>query len=190
MLYDNDNNLRDISSHNKKAEFNNRLKFVVSKQNSLNPLNSLMLHDREILFDDKWRILIISRVLTRLRLWWRVAFDSLRIQLFWRKVVGKSASGNPDWYCGWFWIHCSSKRFERMTREATDVCLRVLKESEKSRFIDSYSFRNSVLIISHITFRDCRVHIFSDNLSRNICRPNLLCFYKTLFLKFSGNYFV
>ena len=47
-----------------------------------------------------------------------------------------------------------------------DVCLRVLKESNKSRF-DSYSVRNSVLIISHITFRDCRVHIFSDNLSRN-----------------------
>ena len=29
--------------------------------------------------------------------------------------------------------------------------------------------RNSVLIISHVTFRDCRVHIFSDNLSRNSC---------------------
>ena len=29
--------------------------------------------------------------------------------------------------------------------------------------------RNSVLIISHITLRDCRVHIFSDNLSRNSC---------------------
>ena len=29
--------------------------------------------------------------------------------------------------------------------------------------------RNSVLIISHITFRDCHVHIFSDNLSRNSC---------------------
>ena len=29
--------------------------------------------------------------------------------------------------------------------------------------------RNSVLIISHITFRGCRVHIFSDNLSRNSC---------------------
>ena len=29
--------------------------------------------------------------------------------------------------------------------------------------------RNSVLIISHVTFRDCRVHIFSDNLSRNNC---------------------
>ena len=36
----------------------------------------------------------------------------------------------------------------------------------KSRF-DSYSVRNSVLIIFHITFRDCRVHIFSENLSRN-----------------------
>ena len=48
--------------------------------------------------------------------------------------------------------------------KARDVCLRVLKESNKSRF-DSYSVRNSVLIISHITFRDCRAHIFPDNLS-------------------------
>ena len=32
-----------------------------------------------------------------------------------------------------------------------DVCLRVLKESNKSRF-DSYSVRNSALIISHINF--------------------------------------
>ena len=31
--------------------------------------------------------------------------------------------------------------------------------------------RNSVLIISHITFRDCRVHNFFDNLSRNSCIP-------------------
>ena len=55
-----------------------------------------------------------------------------------------------------------------MAREAMDVCLRVLKESNKSRF-DSYSVRKSVLIISHITFRDCRVHIFSDSRSRNSC---------------------
>ena len=32
-----------------------------------------------------------------------------------------------------------------------------------------FEFRNSVLIISHITFRDGRVHIFFDNLSRNSC---------------------
>ena len=55
-----------------------------------------------------------------------------------------------------------------MAREATDICLWVLKESNKSRF-DSYSVRNSVFSISRITFRDCRVHILSDNLSRNSC---------------------
>ena len=53
-----------------------------------------------------------------------------------------------------------------MAREAMDVCLRMLEESSKSRS-DSYSVRNSVLIISHITFRDCRVHIFPDYLSQN-----------------------
>ena len=38
-----------------------------------------------------------------------------------------------------------------------DLRLRVLKESNKSKF-DSYSVRNSVLIISNNTFRDCPVH--------------------------------
>ena len=46
-----------------------------------------------------------------------------------------------------------------MTREAMDLCLKVLKESNKTKF-DSYSVKNNVLIISHITFRDCCVHIF------------------------------
>ena len=59
-----------------------------------------------------------------------------------------------------------------MAREAMDVCLRVLKESSKRRF-DSYSVRNSVLIIPHITFRDCPLHTFSDNLSRNYCKRSL-----------------
>ena len=47
-----------------------------------------------------------------------------------------------------------------MARDAgTDICLRMLLESKKSRF-DSYSVRNSELVVSHITFRDCRLHIF------------------------------
>ena len=45
---------------------------------------------------------------------------------------------------------------------------RAKKESNKRRF-DRYNVWNSVLIISHITFRDRRVHIFADNLSRNSC---------------------
>ena len=56
-----------------------------------------------------------------------------------------------------------------MAPEAMEKCLRVLKESNKSRF-ESYGVRNSELIVSHIiTFRDCRVHIFTDNLSRKSC---------------------
>ena len=80
-----------------------------------------------------------------------------------------------------FWVHCSSKKFKRLTREAMYVCLRVLKESNKSRF-DSYSVRNSVLIISPISFRVCHVHIFSDNLSRNSC-------ISLLYLQFHKLYF-
>ena len=34
-----------------------------------------------------------------------------------------------------------------------------LEESNKSSF-DSYSVGNCVMIISYITFRDCRMHIF------------------------------
>ena len=48
------------------------------------------------------------------------------------------------------------------------LSLQMLKERNKNRF-DSYSVRNSVLSISHITFPDCPVHIFSDNLSQNSC---------------------
>ena len=49
-----------------------------------------------------------------------------------------------------------------MARVAIDVCLQVLKESHKSRF-DSDSVRNNVLIISHITFQDCCVHMKNEN---------------------------
>ena len=55
-------------------------------------------------------------------------------------------------------VHCFSKKFDRMAGEAMDMSVSA-KESNKSRF-DRYSVRNSVLNISHITFRDCRVHIF------------------------------
>ena len=47
-----------------------------------------------------------------------------------------------------------------------DVCLRVLKERNKSRF-DSYGVRHILLVISRTKFRDCRVHFVSDSLSRN-----------------------
>ena len=90
----------------------------------------------------------------------------ISIYSYFEKGCRKKARDNPDRYCGWFWGPIPSKKFGRMAGEAMDVCLRVVKESNKSRF-DSYSVRKSVLIISH---RDCQVHFFSDNLSRNSCR--------------------
>ena len=73
------------------------------------------------------------------------------------------------------WVVLSSLFFKEIwnngTRGGGRMFFRVLKESNKRRF-DSYSVRNRVLIISHITFRDCRVHIFADNLSRNSCICN------------------
>ena len=40
----------------------------------------------------------------------------------------------PKGIVGGFEVHCSSKKFEKMTREAMNVCLRVQKESNKCRF--------------------------------------------------------
>ena len=71
---------------------------------------------------------------------------------------------------GGFEFSFFQRNLKELARKAMEMCLRVLKESNKSRF-DSYSVRNSVLIISHITFWDCRVHSFYDNLSRNSCIP-------------------
>ena len=48
-----------------------------------------------------------------------------------RKVVRKSACDNPERYCGWFKVHCSSKKFERIAREAMDVSSASAKERKK-----------------------------------------------------------
>ena len=73
----------------------------------------------------------------------------------------KKCTRQSQRYCGWLWIHCPSKTFERMTREAMDVCLLVLKLSNKSRF-DGYSVRNSDHIPYYLSGLS-RAH-FSDNL--------------------------
>ena len=60
------------------------------------------------------------------------------------------------------WVVLSSLFFKEIWRNDTwaiDVCLQMLKESNNRRF-DSYFASNSVLIISYITFWDCRVYIF------------------------------
>ena len=82
-----------------------------------------------------------------------------------RKIVGRNAPDNPKRHCGWFEFSVLQRNLKELVRKAKEMCFRVLKASNKSRF-DSYSCQEQ--IISHISFRDCREHIFSDNLSRNI----------------------
>ena len=60
------------------------------------------------------------------------------------------------------------RNLEEWHKRPWTYVLLMLKESNNRRF-DSYRVRNNVLIISHITFGDCREHIFSVNLSRNSC---------------------
>ena len=55
----------------------------------------------------------------------------------------------PKGIVGGFEFTVLQRNLKKMAREAMDVCLRLLKERNKSRF-DSYSVRNSVLIIAHI----------------------------------------
>ena len=86
----------------------------------------------------------------------------VRIQLFRERLSDK---------CTWqarkvLWMVLSSPFFKEILRNVKTSHRRMLvrdKGSNKSR-LDSYIVRNRVLIISHITFRDCRVHILSDNL--------------------------
>ena len=60
--------------------------------------------------------------------------------------------------------HCFAKKFERMTREAMDVCLRVLNESSKRSF-DSYFIMSDPIL----PFGIVACALFFDNLSLNSC---------------------
>ena len=89
------------------------------------------------------------------------------VQLFIERLLEKSTRQSRKL----LWVVLSSlfsKKFERVAHMFTST-----KGSKKIKF-DSYSVRNSVLILSHTTFRDCRLHIcclrsLTGNLSRNSC---------------------
>ena len=81
----------------------------------------------------------------------------LSIQVFWERLSDKVHVTTPKGIVGCFWVHRFSRKFERMVGEAMDICLWVLKDSNKS--IDHIPYYLSGLSRAH----------FSDNLSRNSC---------------------
>ena len=83
-----------------------------------------------------------------------------------RKVVGKSARDNPERYCGWFCLPRSPKKFERMAREATDICSRVLMESSKSRLDGDSLYEQCIDHIPYYLSGLSRAHFFRQPFSK------------------------
>ena len=92
----------------------------------------------------------------------------LHIQLFRERLSGKVHATILKGIVGCFEFSVFQRNLKELSRKAMDVCLRVLKEYNKSRF-DSYSRQEQC--IDHIPYHFSglsRAH-FSDNLSRNSC---------------------
>ena len=92
----------------------------------------------------------------------------VRIQLFWERLSGKVHATILKGIVGDFKCTVFQRNLkESYGRPLIYVCecwRKVTKVGSTATVV-----RNSVLIISHITFRDCRVHFILDKLSRNSC---------------------
>ena len=90
------------------------------------------------------------------------------IQVFRERLSEKVHATTPKGIVGSFECPVLQRNLKELHgRPRTYVC--ECQRKVKKLVLTATVVRNSVLIISHITFRDCRVHIFSDNLSRNSC---------------------
>ena len=66
----------------------------------------------------------------------------------------------PKGIVGSFELSLLQRNLKEWHEMPMDVCFANAKGKQQYRRFDSFGVRNSVLIISHITFRYCRVHIF------------------------------
>ena len=83
-----------------------------------------------------------------------------RIQLFRERLSEKVHATIPKGIVGSFELSLLQRNLKEWHEMLMDVCFANAKGKQQYRRFDSFSVRNSVLIISHITFRYCRVHIF------------------------------
>ena len=85
------------------------------------------------------------------------------IQLFWERLSFEVHATTPKGIVGGFEFTVFQRIWKNGRRGRGHMSASAKGKQQNS------SVRDSVLNISHITFRDCRVQIFSDNLSRNSC---------------------
>ena len=101
--------------------------------------------------------------------WGEYPSTQKNIQLFRERLSGKVHATILKGIVGGFEFSVFQRDLKQLARKAMEMCLRVLKESNKSMF-DSYS-RHQEQCIDHIPYYLSglsRAH-FSDNLSRNSC---------------------
>ena len=90
-----------------------------------------------------------------------------------RKAVGISARDNLERHCGWFWVLCFSKKFKRIGTKGHGNVFASPKGEQQKKVRQLQSSGTVYWLYPILPFRDCRLHIFSDNLSRNSCKPIL-----------------
>ena len=90
------------------------------------------------------------------------------LQLFWERLSEKVHATILKGIVGGFWVQCSSKKFEKMVREAMDLCLKVLRKATK---LSSTATVSGTVYWSYpiLPFGIVVCTFFSDNLSQNSC---------------------
>ena len=91
------------------------------------------------------------------------------IQLFRERLSEKVHATIPKGIVGGFEFTVLQRNLQEWHERPWTYVYKILLKERNNRRFGSYSVRNRLLILSHITFWDCRVHIFSDNLSWNSC---------------------
>ena len=99
-------------------------------------------------------------------------FAHIWIQVFREKLSEKVHATIAKGIVGGFEYTVLQRNLKEWHKSPWNVCLRVLKESNKSRF-DSYSVRNSILIISpyYLSGLSC-AHFFRQPLSKKLNRAD------------------
>ena len=87
-------------------------------------------------------------------------FYFLSIQLFRERLSEKVHATIPKGIVGGFEFSVLQRNLKELARKAMECVFECLRKAAK---VDSTAtvVRDSILIISHIALRDCRVHIFS-----------------------------
>ena len=93
------------------------------------------------------------------------------IQLFQESLSEKVHAKIPERHCGWFWVQCSSKKFERMAQEAMDV-FATAKGSNKSRFDWLHCQEQGIDHIQYYLSGLSRAHFFRH--AFNSCKQRCL----------------